>query len=221
MSWPLGRNRASTASRAFRDLGGQATIPRLTGLRLPILWLRYRDLEPKVETTMARQRGCGWRSRVEAGGSCRERRQNPSSNSECMGSNDPRHSSGTRSVRFRFARTHSLQRTYGTDSRSTQNDSGQINRFTLSGDYDSRAATVQLGKIAAGGHANRQAWAFPTNDRTIVVRLQQRALEASATGAAAVTGFPKLARLACIRKSSRLLERVRVQNVRPYGEQIR
>src|SRR5579872_401554 len=62
---------------------------------------------------------------------------------------------------------------------------------------------------------------FPTNDRTIEVRLQQRALQASPSGTSSVTRVAKLARLARLWKRTGLLEGCGVQNVQPHCDQIR
>src|SRR3979411_1333416 len=43
-------------------------------------------------------------------------------------------------------------------------------RSSLSGDHYGSAGTAHLWQIAGGGHADLQPWAFPADDRTIIVR---------------------------------------------------
>lgn len=57
-------------------------------------------------------------------------------------------------------------------------------RIGVPGNHDSSARTAQFGQIAGGSHANLEAAAFLANDRTIMVRLEQCALEASTAGTA-------------------------------------
>jgi len=56
----------------------------------------------------------------------------------------------------------------------------------FSRDHDGSAGTAQFRQIAGGGHADLQSWALPANDWTIMVRFQQRALEAATSGTATV-----------------------------------
>ena len=93
-------------------------------------------------------------------------------------------------------------------------------QIRLPGDHDGRAGTAQFGQIAICGHAEPECRAFPANDRTIRVRLQQCALQASPSGASAVARVPELAMIAGLRKCPCLLEGCRAQNVGACEDQI-
>src|ERR1700686_4253936 len=92
------------------------------------------------------------------------------------------------------------------NNRRACSGNGSSSRCNLPGDHDSSAGTAKLGQIAGGGHADLQPWAFPANDRTIVVRRQQRALQASTSGTSAVARLAELAGLARVGKRAGWLE---------------
>src|ERR1700756_1217736 len=77
----------------------------------------------------------------------------------------------------------------------------------VAGNYDGCAGTAELGKIAIRSHADLEAGALAPNDRTVKIRLQERTLQASSSGASTVTRISELARQACLRKGASLLER--------------
>src|SRR5262249_16633828 len=93
--------------------------------------------------------------------------------------------------------------------------------ISLPGDHYRCAGAAQLGQIAGGGHSDPQARPFPADDRTIIIRLQQRTLEAPPSGTSPVTRVSKLARLARVGKRPSLLEGRGVENVGAGRDQVR